>query len=259
MPKYNGSAISGAIVAIFLSIMAWDARAQEELPPPDVKYVPPEIKIDPASKARIKFEQDIFDFGSIPRGATVVHEFKFHNVGQGLLEVTDVRPTCGCTTAPLSSNNIAPGESATIKAYFNSEKFNGRVKKEIYVNTNDPINPYLKVSFTATINDPVLPVTVSPNLADFGSLKSGTSGQAKVAVTNNDGDPLDIAIIEQSAPGVVTAKIESGTLKPNESAELVLRLAPQEQAGELKESITFDIKGSQAARFTLPWRAVITE
>jgi hypothetical protein len=39
---------------------------------------------------------------------------------------------------------------------------------------------------------------------------------------------------------------------------LTLHLVPPDKAGELKESITFDITGGQEGRFTLPWKAIIT-
>ncbi|OGC95196.1 MAG: hypothetical protein A2W25_01970 [candidate division Zixibacteria bacterium RBG_16_53_22] len=237
------------------------AGAQEEPLPPEVPFQPIQkldIVVNPASKARIKFESDTFDFGSIPRGATVVHSFKFANAGQDTLEITSVRPTCGCTTAPLSSNKVAPGDEATIKAYFNSKNFNGRLTKYIYVNSSDPIDPYLKISFKATINDPLLPINMAPLEADFGSIVSGAPGIVKVTLTNAGDSPVDIRLIHESAPEMVKASPTSMSLQPNGNAELTLQLAAQDKSGELKESLTFDITGGQEGRFSLPWKAVIT-
>jgi hypothetical protein len=233
--------------------------AQEEPPPPDIKYEPPEIKVDPASRARIHFESDMYDFGSIPRGSTVVHTFTLRNTGEDTLALQPPRPTCGCTTAPLSKDKIAPGEQASIKALFNSQKFNGRVKKDIYISSNDPINPYLKISFTATINDPLLPVILSPTEADFGSVKAGESRAIKVAVTNNDSSAHSINISEQSVPAAFKASLNSAVVKPQGSAELVLELAPDVKVGDFKESVTLVISGGQESRFTVPLKAVITQ
>jgi len=261
MRNIDRDLVLGAALAILLAGFTGVALSQEEeLPPPDTaKFIPPEIKVDKASKARISFLADTFDFGSIPRGSTVVHRFIIKNTGQDVLEISDVRPTCGCTTAPLSSNKIQPGEEATLKASFNSQKFNGRVRKEIYVNSNDPINPYLKISFTATINDPLLPITLVPGEADFGAVKTGTSGQLKLKMNNGDTAPHEVSVVEESAPGVVKADLSTIALGPNGNSDLTLELSPQAKAGELKESITFNIKGGQDARFTIPWKAVITQ
>jgi len=258
----KGVAIMGTIFFLVSAGLIITAIAEDEPLPPEVPFQPIQdidIQINPASKARIKFESDTFDFGSIPRGSTVVHTFKFRNAGEDTLHITSVRPTCGCTTAPLSSDRIAPGEEATIKAYFNSQKFNGRVTKQIYVNSDDPINPYLKVSFKATINDPLLPISMAPLEADFGSIKSGSPSQMKITLTNSNDTPCAITLIDDSAAGFIRTTPASTTVRPHETAEIVLDLTPQSISGELKESITFDIEGGQGARFTLPWRAVITQ
>jgi len=253
--------ILGAGLVFLLAGKLPFAVAEEEQPPPEVPFQPIQkldIEVNQASKARIKFESDTFDFGSIPRGATVVHSFRFSNTGQDTLEITSVRPTCGCTTAPLSSNKVAPGGEATIKAYFNSKNFNGRLTKYIYVNSTDPINPYLKISFKATINDPILPINMAPLEADFGSLALGAPGNLKVTLTDTGDSPLEVRLIHESAPEMVKVNPTSASLQPNGSADLTLQLAPQDKAGDLKESMTFDITGGQEGRFTLPWKAVIT-
>ncbi len=215
------------------------------------------IKVNPASKARIKFESDLFDFGSIPRGSTVSHVFKFRNVGEDTLKITAVKPTCGCTTAPLSSNEIAPGQEANIKATFNSQKFNGRVTKQIYVDSSDPISPYLKVSFSATINDPLQTVTVSPLEADMGTVQKGKTAQAKVGLLNTADAGAEFTIVETSLS--LKAVLSKKTLGPNESAELSIDLASQDAVGEFHESITIETTGSEAKRFSVPVKATITE
>jgi hypothetical protein len=261
MSGTKGFIARGAGLICLLLGVASIAGAQDEPLPADTtfpKIMNLDIEVNPASKARIKFESDMFDFGSIPRGATAVHSFRFTNTGTDTLEITGVRPTCGCTTAPLSSNTIAPGGEATIKAYFNSKNFNGRVTKQIYVNSNDPINPYLKLSFRATINDPLLPVNVTPLEADFGSVSKGAPGNAKVTFSNAGDAACDIKMIHESAPGVVIINPAAMSLDPDGSAELNLQLAPQDSTRDIKESITFDVTGGLEGRFTLPWKATIT-
>jgi P pilus assembly chaperone PapD len=217
------------------------------------------IKVNPASKARIDIVSDNYDFGSIPRGAIVVHSFVVKNAGQDTLSITNVKPTCGCTTAPLTDSLVAPGEQTDIKATFNTQKFNGRVKKQIYVDSSDPIKPYLKVSFSAIINNPLQTIVSEPSEADFGLVKAGKSSELKVKITNNDSIAANLAIVEESAPAIVTAGLAKTTIKPGGSTELTLKLQPQDKAETITQSITLEAGNIADSRFTIPWKAVIVQ
>jgi hypothetical protein len=217
------------------------------------------IKVNPASKARIKFESDTWDFGSIPKGAIVLHNFVLKNVGTDTLIINDVKPTCGCTTAPLSDSTVAPGDEAKITATFNTKNFNGRVTKQIYVDSSDPIKPYLKVIFSATINNPLLTIVPSPTEADFGTVKIGVPAQLKITITNDDKSNADLTIVEESYPSAVKASLSKTSIAPKGTTELVLDLLPQSQAKSMTQSLTLEARNLPGSRFTIPWKAVITQ
>jgi len=208
------------------------------------------ITVNPASKARIEIVEDTWDFGSIPKGGIVVHTYKIKNVGQDTLVIEKVKPTCGCTLAPLSSNSIPPGGDANLTAIFNSEKFNGRVSKQIHIDTNDPIKPYLKVTFTAIINNPLLTITSEPADVDFGAIKPGTKAEQKLKITNSENKPVKLAVIEQA--NSVKASIANSEIPAHGNGEVLLDLAPQGLQGEIKESITFEAVDIPNSRFTIP-------
>jgi hypothetical protein len=231
--------------------------AQKKEAPPPQDNGQAVIDVNPASKARIKIESDIYDFGSILKGTTVVHTYVIKSVGQDTLIVSKVRPTCGCTLAPLSSDHIAPGQEATVRAAFNTRKFNGRVEKYIFVDSNDPISPYLKVSFTAVINNPLATIQTDPLEADFGSIKSGANAEAKVHLTNADQKPMDLVIAEQSSADI-KAKFLKAHLEPNSATDLVLDITPHSN-GEIKESITIDSPTNDDARITIPITGTVTQ
>ena len=48
---------------------------------------------------KIEFAEPKFDFGKVPAGEIIKHAFAFTNTGDQTLEIKDVRPSCGCTTA----------------------------------------------------------------------------------------------------------------------------------------------------------------
>ena len=78
---------------------------------------------------RIEFASTVHDFGKIKLGDVVKHSFVFTNTGKALLEISDVRPGCGCTTAGTWDKKVEPGKTGIIPLQFNSLGFSGTVTK----------------------------------------------------------------------------------------------------------------------------------
>jgi hypothetical protein len=214
------------------------------------------IKVNPASKARIEISEKNWDFGSIPKGSIVAHAYKIKNTGTDTLQITNVKPTCGCTLAPLSSNSIAPGQEADLTANFNSEKFNGRVNKAINIDCSDPIQPYIKVLFSAIINNPLLTVTPEPAEVDFGAVKIGKSSQKTITIVNGEDKAIKLKIIEQGKS--IKAQAPATSIPAHGKAEITLDLAPQASPLAIQESVTIEAVDVPNSRITIPCKASIT-
>ena len=91
------------------------------------------------AQPEIKFENTTYDFGKIKEeGGKVTGKFIFTNVGNEPLELTNVRPGCGCTAANYTKGAIAPGEQGYIEATYNPYNRPGGFNKNIRVTTNEP-------------------------------------------------------------------------------------------------------------------------
>jgi len=62
------------------------------------------------------FEEKVKDFGTTPRGPVLTHYFRFTNNTNQTLTLGQPRVSCGCTSASLLKNSIAPGETSAIPA-----------------------------------------------------------------------------------------------------------------------------------------------
>jgi len=85
---------------------------------------------------QLKWENPEQTFTAKPLDKVIVAKFRFTNVGTTSLKITDVHPSCGCTTTFLKKTEYAPGETGEIEAKF---KFDGRVghhEKWIVVTTD---------------------------------------------------------------------------------------------------------------------------
>ena len=88
---------------------------------------------------KIHVEETRYDFGTVQEGFVVTHTFLIENVGDEVLEIINTRVSCGCTTAALATNELAPGESVALDVRLNTSGFGGHsVNKTIYVYSNDP-------------------------------------------------------------------------------------------------------------------------
>lgn len=105
------------------------------------------------SSAKILFEEEYHDFGTIPQGPQVEYAFKFTNKGKSPLIIEKVQPSCGCTGATTDGKNeYAKGESGEIKITFNTQGRTGRQEKHVIVFTNDPDMPQVNLKFTCDID-----------------------------------------------------------------------------------------------------------
>ena len=86
----------------------------------------------------ISFEKDEYDFGKIEKGNIAKYQFKFTNTGKAPLVISNVRPSCGCTTPSWSKEPVAPGGTGYIEAAYNSNSGHGTFTKSITVTTNIP-------------------------------------------------------------------------------------------------------------------------
>ncbi len=89
-----------------------------------------------ANYAKFSFEENEYNFGEISEGDKVEHIFKFKNVGDAALVISDIKTSCGCTTPSYTKDPIVPGESGEIMVRFNSKGKSGIQNKKIRVFAN---------------------------------------------------------------------------------------------------------------------------
>lgn len=110
-------------------------------------------QVEKESGPVIQWEEKTYDFGEIEQGSTVEHTYKFTNVGNEPLIITNVQVTCGCTTPKgWPRDPIMPGGKAEITVAFNSTGKMGKVDKTVTVVSNAVGTN--RVSFSTVITTP---------------------------------------------------------------------------------------------------------
>lgn len=101
----------------------------------------------------ITFEKELYDFGRLINGEKVSYSFKFTNTGKGLLLISNVSTSCGCTVPKYPTNPIKPGEQGVISVAFDSSGRSGLQTKTVTVISNTQPNTRL-LTITANIMAP---------------------------------------------------------------------------------------------------------
>ncbi|MEM6347562.1 MAG: DUF1573 domain-containing protein [Bacteroidota bacterium] len=93
-------------------------------------------KAEAMAKTTVEWAEMEYDFKSVPAGTKVTYQFKFKNTGDAPLALTNVKPSCGCTTPSYSKEEVAPGEEGYIDVAFNTTGKTGIQSKTVTVTGN---------------------------------------------------------------------------------------------------------------------------
>lgn len=141
-------------------------------------------------------QEPIHEAGKVVRGDDIVHDFVIENQGDAPLNITDVRPACGCTVADYDET-IPPGGSGTVHAVVGTEDFQGPISKGITVLTDDAENPRLILTIKATVDAPVV---TKPGFARFVQPQYSDPGEVSQLIFSKDFDNLEITDVESPYP-----------------------------------------------------------
>jgi hypothetical protein len=89
----------------------------------------------------LHFGQTQHDFGKVKEGKVVEYTFKFENSGNTTLKIKDIKTSCGCTAALVSSEALKSGEQGTLKVELDTSNRKGKMSRTITIKSNDPKDP----------------------------------------------------------------------------------------------------------------------
>jgi hypothetical protein len=209
--------------------MALPGIAAEPSAAPGSAVVPAQDNTGP----RIAFDQTSYDFGKVESGELIKHTFFFTNTGNQLLEVRDVRPSCGCTAAGVSDKQVEPGKFGSIPVQFNSTGYGGAVHKSVTVVCNDAANSNAFLNITGTVWKPI---DVLPAIASFSFGPDVQTTDTRVLrIISNLTDPLTLSEPASNDP---VFQPELKTVKEGKEFELRITVVPPLKAPSVSVPIT---------------------
>lgn len=189
-----------------------------------------------------------FDFGYTPEGLSAIHRFWVVNEGDQPLKINKVRPSCGCTTVPLTKNVLAPKDSVAMDLKFDTKRFHGKVSKSATIEDADTTQHDEKLRFTATINDFQGWVEPTPWLVYLDTL--GKEEQV-IHLMNKSVAPYQISIKSPPA-NHLEFRLLGTEIPPHGEIQAVVKTTAQTPIGEYYSSVTLYCDGPEPHSITIP-------
>ena len=95
---------------------------------------------DQSDAPDFKFDKETYDFGKIPTTKPVSVEFKFTNIGEKPLIISNVAASCGCTVPEWPKTPIKKGQTGIIKVTYTPTPTAMPFTKPITITSNAKIS-----------------------------------------------------------------------------------------------------------------------
>ena len=105
-----------------------------------------------SGKPTIEFNEVHHNFGDAKQNTELKHVFIFKNIGSSTLVIEKIKAGWGCTGVLLSNENIPAGGEGKIEVTLKIGKRRGKVKKSVYVYTNDDDNKRVKLTIEVKVS-----------------------------------------------------------------------------------------------------------
>ncbi|MDQ1267147.1 MAG: hypothetical protein QG635_2301 [Bacteroidota bacterium] len=168
---------------------------------------------------------DTYDWGKVkPNQSPLSAKIKLTNTGTEKLVISEVKPGCGCTTAPIDKKELEKGDTANLDVKLNLGAGSGIITKSITISSNDPQQEKKILFLKANI---IREVSVNPMFFTFGEMKVGSEFTSAVKVKNESQQEVTISGFKVTPENLVINLSSPKTLKPGEEVEVIAKAKPE--------------------------------
>lgn len=173
----------------------------------------------------------------------VTSDVVLKNTGDAMLRITNVRPGCGCTSAPLDKDSLAPGEQTIMRVALNLPQQNGPLAKTITIESNDPKAPTKVINLLADVQRPI---QLSSSFIPFNKGVVGDSIRGSVAITAAGNKPVTVTCKSTQSSLVILTPMPM-IIKPGETADLIVAyLAKNQGTFSVQVYVKTDLPGYES-------------
>lgn len=183
------------------------------------------------AKATIKFDEEMFDFGSVVISLKTAHEFYFTNTGKKPIKLKKVTTSCGCTKPQWDSLPVLPGKRGKIIVFFECFPLEKSFDKTISIESNaEPniqvleikgrcVDPYKTQKSRNTL--PIGRILFGQTHVNFDKIHNNVSlKQKEISFFNNSDDTIKVD--EFQTPAYLVCAASPSIILPHQEGVIYL-------------------------------------
>jgi hypothetical protein len=203
-----------------------------------------------ATWADALFPSTRHDFGMVPRGVKVKHDFPLVNRLSEPVTILNLRPSCGCTSGRSNVSLVAPGQTAVIEAEMDTRNFIGLKSTILYVTliTASGQEGEARLEVTSHI---LSDIVMNPGSIDFGMVARGQSPTQVLTIDRINASGWKFVRMVSASRAINAQLAQTGRTESSASYLLTVSLKPDAPVGPLRDEIRLISNDAEAPSIPL--------
>ena len=206
------------------------------------------------------------NFGTMEKGSKGQFEFQLKNVGTATLKLQSGGTSCAaCTISKLSTDTLAPNETATILINWETLSPDPEFRKEAYIHTSDPDRPLVLLVIKGSV---IRSVQVDPEEFTLGNVTSSEPTVVRARILLSTKREMKITGVEWSAPDrenryeaqvrpLDPADLPKDRTVYHSGHEVIVTLKPGLPLGNLQQTIRLKTDWEETPELEIPLRGTV--
>ena len=195
------------------------------------------------------FAENRHDFGTVPRGVKVKHDFHMVNRLAEPITILNLRPSCGCTSGRSNTSLVPPGGSAVIEAEMDTRNFVGLKSTILYVTlmTAGGQEGEVRLEVTSHI---LSDIVLNPGAIDFGTVARGQSPSQVLTIDRINAAGWKFVRMVSASRAINAQLVQTARTETSASYSLTVSLKPDAPVGLMRDEI--QLISNDAETFKIP-------